>query len=126
MWELKKFYIMATFTVIYHIVSALGDRCYNKQIRKLQKLQNNCIHLIDICKINLTEKFRSLRILNIKEIISLELAKIGFKLLRNELPNKIVQTISSDQNLRNLRKSHSYHTRNKSLLNLPKVTNNKY
>ena len=82
--------------------------------------------MIDLRRIGLSEKFRSLKILLVQEIIKLELAKIGYKLLTKSLPSKIIETISMDQDLNQLQKNHRYGTRHKSMLNFPRVFNKKY
>ena len=110
----------------YCISTVSGPMLQQNQINKLQKLQNKCVNLINLHRTGLPEKFRSLRILSVQEIIKLELAKIGYKLLTKCLPSKIIETISMDQDSNPLQKSHCYGTRQKSMLNLPHVFNKKY
>ena len=91
------------------------------QINKLQKIQNKCVELIDSSRKHVNAKFSELRILKVSEIIELELAKIGFKLIKGILPKKILETISTDASLKNLDKKHHYQTRQKILQNLPRT-----
>ena len=122
----KILYYGHIYSHLSYCISTWGPMLEQNQIKKLQKLQNKCINLIDQRKTSLKEKFCTLRILSVQEIIKFELAKIGFKLLTKQLPNKIIQTISMDQKLNPLQKTHSYATRHKGLLNLSCVFNKKY
>ena len=54
-----------------------------------------------------------LKLLTIREIINLELSKIGYKLLKDELPTQIVESLSTDAKANDLRKTHKYSTRQK-------------
>ena len=71
-------------------------------------------------------KYRDLRILWVHEILDLELCKIGYRLLNNDLPKKLLTCISTNETSKSLKKTHDYHTWQKDLVNLPKVQNNKY
>ena len=75
---------MATFTVISltvleYGVSILPEEC----VKKLQKLQNKCIMLVDLNKTPLENKYKINKILRIKEIILLESCKLGYKIVNN-------------------------------------------
>ena len=64
---------------------------HKNQINKLQKLQNKCIQLIDPSKVPVLKKYSEHRILKVEEIIELELCKIGYRVLKDELPSRINQ-----------------------------------
>ena len=122
----KILYYAHIYSHLSYCISTWGPMLQQNQINKLQKLQNKCINLINLHRTGLPEKFHSLRILSVQEIIKLKLAKIGYKLLTKLLPSKIIETISMDQDSNQLRKNHCYETRHKSMLNLPHVFNKIY
>ena len=122
----KTIYYGHIFSHLNYCISTWGPMLQQSQIKKLQKLQNKCVNLIDNSNKSLCKKFEELKILKVSEIIDLELCKIGFKQIKGILPKKILETISTDADLRKLEKRHRYHTRHKKLQNLPLVKNNLY
>ena len=76
------------------------------QLKKLQKLQNKCVHLIDTTRKNIQQKYKEFCLLKIQEIIDLDLSKIGYKLLKNKLLPKISDILKTDQKDLNLVKKH--------------------
>ena len=94
-------------------------------IKKLQKLQNKCIMLINGQKPS-NKNYKSLRILKILELVKLENYKFGYKFVNKTLPPRILELTKHDHLGRNLVKSHSYNTRKKNLLNKPKANNKLY
>ena len=122
----KTLYYGHIYSHLSYCISTWGPMLQQNQIKKLQKLQNKCINLIDLRKADLNKKFKMNKILRVEEIIELELAKIGFRLINKQLPKKILDTLSTDHNEKNLQKIHLYNTRQKNLQNLPKVKNSKY
>ena len=73
------------------------------QINKLQKIQNKCMQLINMTKAEITKKYVSNRMLKVNEIIDLELAKIGYHLVKSELPSKVLSTIATDASQKSLK-----------------------
>ena len=65
-------------------------------------------------------------VLELSELIKLENYKLGYKLLNNMLPDKLSADISHDKNNNPLTKKHSYNTRNKKQLNIPKHASSSY
>ena len=102
-----------------------GSLLNSRNLKKLEKLQNQCVRLIEP-KQSLIKTYKKYRILKLKDLIDLELAKFGFKLLNNLLPNSIKTLISTDHLGKSLVKGHAYNTRNKSMTNNPPAKNNKY
>ena len=51
------------------------------QIKKLQKLQNKCVNLVDACCIGIEIKYKENKLLHVNELIQFELAKIGYHML---------------------------------------------
>ena len=62
-----------------------GSLITNRDLDKLQKLQNQCVRLIDP-KSNINQIYKKNQILKIKDLIKLELSKFGYKYLHNILP----------------------------------------
>ena len=119
-------YFSHIYSHLSYCVSTWGPMLQQSQIKKLQQFQNKCISMIDMTATRLSDKFRKLNILPIKEIIQLELAKIGYRTLKGDLPVKILNCITTDSCSKILKKNHMYNTRQKELINLPKVLDNKY
>ena len=81
---------------------------------------------MDAHRIGVEIKYKENKLLQVKELIQFELAKIGYHMLSQDLPSKILESPNTDHNLCNLKKVHGYNTRQKSLQNLSKVKNTKY
>ena len=114
------------YSHLSYCVSTWGPMLQQSQIKQLQQFQNKCINMIDATATRLSDKFRKLKILPVKEIIQLELAKIGYCMLKDDLPIKILSCITTDSCSKILKKKHMYNTRQKELINLPKVLDSKY
>ena len=69
----KKFCTMAIFSHISYCIGVWGSILPEECVKKLQKLQNKCIMLVDLNKIPLENKYKINKILRIKEIVLLEL-----------------------------------------------------
>ena len=69
---------------------------------------------------DIASTFKELKILKIMELIKLQEIKTGYRLVNNQLPNKISQQLQCDANNKSLAKTHSYNTRGKNIPNLPK------
>ena len=115
----KTLYYGHIYSHLSYCISTSGPMLQQSQIKKLQKLQNKCIHLVDNTRINLQHKFKKHCILNVEQVIELELAKIGYHLLKGELPRKIIDTIETDSTCQSLKKNHRYSTRQKLIQNMP-------
>ena len=99
-----------------------GNNAGREQINKLQKLQTQCLELIQKEK----DPNKALGILTIDSMIKLENLKFGYKLLHQMLPPKINEACLVDNNKQSLNKTHQYSTRNKNVPNLPKIMNKLY
>ena len=108
-----------------YVLSVWGNMISATTITQLQKLQNKCVNLITGQGATMN-KFASLKILKIHDLIQLENCKFGYKLLHNQLPEHIIELSQSDQSGKNLQKTHKYDTRHKKLLNKPKAQNRLY
>ena len=129
----KNQFNMSTKCNIYftHIYSHITYGCttwsnmLNRQnLAKLQKLQNKCLSYIVNNKIS-NKDYQSLKLLRVKEIITLHNLKLSHKIQHKDLPAKLLQCCEIDANNKSLKKNHGYNTRNKKELNLL-VTKNKW
>ena len=102
-----------------------GSMLNNRDLKKLEKLQNQCISLIEPRQ-PIAQIYKKYRILKLKDLIDLELAKFGFKSKSKLLPCRINSLISTDHSGKSLVKNHVYNTRNKLTANNPPAKNNKY
>ena len=106
-------------------LSVWGNMISATTITRLQKLQNKCINLITGQGATMN-KFASLKILKVQDLIQLENCKFGYKLLLYQLQEWIIELSQSDHSGKNLQKTHKYDTRLKKLLNKPKAQNKLY
>ena len=67
-----------------------------------------------------------MRILTVKEIVKLELNKLGFKLENKVLPSELSKCLRHDQHNKSLNKTHNCSTRNKAVPNNPKPKTSLY
>ena len=99
-----------------------GGMINNETLNRIQRIQLNCLKYID----NTIKHPHQLKLLNIKQLIKLEHAKLGYRLQNSLLPKKIEQIISTDSQSKSLEKMYKYNTRNKNKLNRPKIKNKMY
>ena len=114
-----------TLKLIYHAhlqshinygLAVWGGMINSETLNKIQRIQLNCVKYIDA-----TSKHpNQLKLLNIKQLMKLEYAKLGYRLHNDLLLKKIKQMISTDSHDKTLKKMHKYNIRNKNKLNLPK------
>ena len=101
-----------------------GNECSSKSKKLIQNQLNKCITLVKKGKesnANTNGTF-----LNLDQLIKLENFKLGFKLMHNELPNRLIKILRHDKNKKSLTKQHQYNTRNKDQLNIPKHSSLSY
>ena len=72
------------------------------------------------------KNYKNLGILKVKDLIELENCKFGYRLQKNDLPERILDLTKSDQYGKNLEKKHRYNTRRKNFLNKPLTKTNCY
>ena len=94
-------------------------------LRKLEKLQDQCVDLIDH-RLSVVETYKRYSILPLTKLIELEMYKTWHKYYLNILPSKLTCLMKEDQNKLNLEKQHSYNTRRKREINLPLATSLAY
>ena len=130
----KNLFDEKTFKLIYHAhiqshknngLTLWGTMTSKDNLNRLQMLQNKCVELIGKNK-KIEAIYKSYKIFKIKELIKLQEIKVGYRLVKKQLPNKISQQLHSDPNKKSLAKTHLYRTRGKNIPNLPKVTKSNY
>ena len=94
-----------------------GNMSSTTWLLRLQKIQNKCVTLIN--KSATTRSFKDMRILRIKDLITLENCKFGYRLYHGDLPTRIINLTNTDQHGKRLNKQHNYNTRRKNYLNKP-------
>ena len=102
-----------------------GPMISNEELKKLSKLQDKCIDLIDH-RLSVLETYRKYSILPFQKLIELEMYKTWHKCYLSKLPSKLICLMKEDHNKVNLEKQHSYNTRNKREINLPLATSTVY
>ena len=100
-----------------------GNMCSKEKLRKLQKLQTNCIKLFEP---NSDRPLEDSMILSVTQMIKLANCKLMHDFLSHNLPKNIMECLEKDANDQTLKKTHSYGTRNKHKLNIPKQDNSLY
>ena len=121
----KLIYYGHIFSHISYCLSVWGNMLPESSLNKLQTYQNKCINLIDTSRAYTNVKFKTNRILKIKDVLLLENCKIAYKLLNNHLPTRIQESLTTDHTTKTLTKTHNYNMRSKELPNNPK-TKGKY
>ena len=95
------------------------------RLNQLQKLQTKAIAQIKPRQETLVS-LKSLRILDVRELILLETLKLGYKVCNGLLPKPLENCIITDHNAKSNAKQHCYDTRLKHVPNLPVVSNTLY
>ena len=127
----KNLFNQATLKLIYHehLQSHInyglviwGGMVNNKMLNRIQRIQSKWLKYIN----KGISQPHELKLLNIKQLVQLEHAKLGYRLQHKLLPKRVMQIIATDSSNKTLEKMHRYNTRNKNKLNLPKIKNKNY
>ena len=121
----RMIYFSHIYSHLKYCILIWGNGLPGAKTLKLQRLQNSCIKLINNSK-NVTSQYKCMKILKVTEMITLENMKFGYKFKRGELPGRIGELITSNQNKDSLIKIHKYPTRNKKLPKKPRSSYNQY
>ena len=122
---MKMLYYAQIYSHLAYGIAIWGSMLSKAQQNRLQKIQTECIRLV-LNKKEIWPESIKLGILSIKDIILLELNKLGYKLENKMLPSELAKCILSDQNKNWLIKTHKYSTRNKAVPNNPKPRTSLY
>ena len=104
-----------------YCLSIWGNSICPSTWSKLEKMQKKCLELI-----NKTGTYETLKILKLRDLVTLENLKFGYKLINNILPKKVHQCANTDHKGFSLQKTHKYNTRNKNIPNVPNAKNSTY
>ena len=110
---------------IQYGITLWGNSASPSQIKKVQKIQNNCIKFI-MHNQSKQKSEKSLQILPIDSMIVLANYRFGYKLLHNLLPKKTSEICLHDGNNKSLLPNHKYQMRSRNIPNLPKHCSNQY
>ena len=94
-------------------------------LSKIRVEQNKCVKLLNRTS-PLNDIYKNYQILKLDEVIDLELKKFGYKVYRNLLPSNLLHEFKTDSKGYSLVKNHSYNTRSKKDLNLPRFSRRIY
>ena len=85
-----------------------GNSITNSQLSSIQCLQNSAF---DCITNKMTDfKRKSLKLMNVKELLKLENCKLLFKCINNNVPPKVKNAVLSDSAKVSLVKDHPYQT----------------
>ena len=122
---LRTIYYAHVHSYLNYCILVWGSTSKEGSLKKLQKIQNSCIKIMKP-GMKLSEGFRELKILTVRELVDLELCKFFFKLTNGLLPTKLTNCVLSDSRGQTLKKCHRYTTRQKDLPNLPMANDLQY
>ena len=121
----KILYFAQVHSHLAYCYSIWGNMIPSTTLKKLQKLQNKC--LVTISKSNATpQTYKEYRILPMKELLKLENAKIGYKLVNNMLPSRLQELCYTNAEGKKLNRTHRYNTRRINEPNTPMASNSRY
>ena len=112
-------------SVLTYACVVWGPMLSESRLNQLQNLQNRAIKQI-VPKQEILSSMKSLKILSVKNLIRLEILKLGYKVCNKMLPKLLEICITTDHNLQSTTKHHNYNTRLKHVPNLPNVVNKLY
>ena len=114
--------------IMSHILYGLllwGNAVNETYLTKIQCIMDRCFTIctgLPPTTINYTVE----KMLTLKELIKLEVLKLGYKLHHNLLPENLSRLIWTDSNDNSLKRTHHYHTRHRHLPTLPKALSKSY
>ena len=114
----KCLYYAQIYSHLSYSLLLWGNMICNTQIKKLQKIQNKCFHLLTKQEPS-ADNFHSHKLLRIDELIKLLNWKHAHRVQHSHLPVRICQTCKTDSSNISLQKKHRYNTRHKKGLNNP-------
>ena len=102
-----------------------GSMINQSQLKWLQKLQDNAIHLLDHFK-DVESIYLDYKIPSLGKLIRIEQQKFAYRLIKDLLPVNLSNLVKTDHKGINLCKTHNYSTRFKAEINLPATKSSLY
>ena len=121
----KILYYAQLHSIFQYGIVIWGPLIQNSKLKKIQKLQNKCVQLIDP-RNRIDQIYNELNIPKISEMINLECCKLWQRHSLGLLPSKLETLMTKDNRQCSLKKTHQYGTRNKKVLNTPFALNALY
>ena len=109
--------------ILSHVTYGLlfwGNSIDEASHNKLQKILDKRFTLCTGLQPN-TSNFKTEKWLTLKQLIQLEILKLGYKLDHELLPRNINNLLWTDSKNKSLKKTHHYNTRSRNLPSLPKA-----
>ena len=122
---LKTLYYAQIHSLITYGIAMWGPMANQHQLKQIQKQQDKAVKQIDFMH-SKEDNYKKHRILNVHQLITLELCKLGYRLTHKLLPKPLANALLSDHYNNNLGKTHKYNTRHKTTPNLPRASNSRY
>ena len=95
-----------------------GSMINQSQLKRLQKLQDKAMHLLDQLK-DTNSIYLDYKIPNLEKLIRIEQQKFAYRLIKDLLPVNLAKLVRTDHKESTLLKTHKYSTRFKTEPNLP-------
>ena len=114
-------YFAQVQSILSYGILIWGNMISQSRLNKLQKIQDLSVQLIDP-RLPIHKVYAEQKILTVENMIKLENFKIWYKYYNNLLPTRLKEIMTEDSNEHRVLKTHSYNTRQKTELNLPRAT----
>ena len=116
----KLIYYAHIYSNISYCILIWGGAISNQNFLRLSKLQNSCVRMINNSnrRAYMNQIYKSLNLLPINQILTLELQTFGYKLYHKNLPTPIIKGLGRIGSISSRLKTHRYGTRLKSLPNV--------
>ena len=115
---MKNIYYGHIHSHLIYAITAWGSMATQAHLKELKNLQKQCIRIINKTSTSsdITGQFEKLGILQLDELITLNLCKLGHKILHGNLPKPIAQIF----NFSGGKKQHRCPTQNRAMPNIQK------
>ena len=118
-------YFAHIYSHIQYGIVCWGNMLNQSQLNKLQKKQEKCVKLLNTNKTK-KECYKEYSIMTIQEILLLVNCKLGYRLVNQNLPQRVHELMTQDASGQSLLRTHQYNTRKKNIPKTPKYRNKDY
>ena len=122
---MKVLYYAQVHSNLSYCLSMWGNMITNMQIKKIRKIQKQCVATIDK-KLSISDIYKNYQLLTFEDMITHETNKLWHKQHLKLLPLPLTRNMKTDDTGLDLSKSHGYNTRNRAYLNHPHAKNTSY